>query len=351
MKKVLLIEDNKDMRENTEEILNLANYRVISASDGKAGINLAMEFQPDIILCDIIMPTLDGYGVLYSMHENDKLKHTPFIFLTAKSQREDIRQGMESGADDYITKPFSATELLGAIESRLKKADNLKDNCKITDKVHSLTNHDANGQELLEKLIDQSNVNRYKRKQRIYLEGNRPVRLLYLLKGKVKAYKTNEEGKELVVDLYNEGDFFGYVPLITNTAYKETTEAMDDCEVAVIPQPEFIGLLSDPVVAKKFMELLAKNISEKEEKLIEIAYNSLRKKVATSLLTLKSKYQLNDENYSIDMSRENLASIAGTAVESLVRTLTDFKNEKLIDIHHDRHIQILNEKSLLDMLN
>src|SRR6185436_19212243 len=126
MKTILLIEDNEDIRENTAEILELSNYKVIVAENGKIGVEKALEHKPDLIICDIMMPVLDGYGVLHAVHRNETIKNTPFIFLTAKSERSDFRRGMESGADDYITKPFSGTELLEAVDSRLKKFALLK---------------------------------------------------------------------------------------------------------------------------------------------------------------------------------------------------------------------------------
>ena len=121
MKKILLIEDNDDIRSNTAEILELSNYKVIVAENGKIGVEKAIEHRPDLIICDIMMPVLDGYGVLHAVHKNEAIKNTPFIFLTAKTERGDFRKGMELGADDYITKPFSGTELLNAIDSRSEK--------------------------------------------------------------------------------------------------------------------------------------------------------------------------------------------------------------------------------------
>lgn len=121
MKKILIIEDNEDIRSNTAEILELSNYQVIVAENGKVGVIKALETKPDLIICDIMMPELDGYGVLHAIQRNETLKNTPFIFLTAKTERADQRRGMEMGADDYITKPFDGTELLNAVSSRMKK--------------------------------------------------------------------------------------------------------------------------------------------------------------------------------------------------------------------------------------
>src|SRR4051812_20977154 len=105
MKKILLIEDNAGIRENTSEILSLANYSVITAENGKVGVELAQRERPDLIICDIMMPELDGYGVLHILGKKDDTASIPFIFLTAKTEKTDIRKGMNLGADDYLTKP------------------------------------------------------------------------------------------------------------------------------------------------------------------------------------------------------------------------------------------------------
>lgn len=334
MKTVLLIEDNTDIRENMAEILELANYNTLTAADGKEGVAMAVASQPDIIICDIMMPVLDGYGVIHMLQKNEKTQNIPFIFLTAKAERSEIRRGMELGADDYITKPFNGTELLNAIESRLRKADFVKQS--IPADIHGLDTliSTIGGSDVLQALKEDRSTDVYKKKQLIYNEGNHALRLFYIESGKVKTYKTNDDGKELVIDLYNAGDFFGYNALLEGTGYKESAEAIEDAEIAAIPRDEFEKLMnSNKEVMKKFIQLLAKNVSEKEKQLLSLAYNSLRKKVADALVTIYIKYNADESpNFTIDMSRENLANIAGTAKESLIRTLSDFKDEKLIDI-------------------
>jgi CRP/FNR family transcriptional regulator, cyclic AMP receptor protein len=353
MKKILLIEDNDDIRNNTAEILELSNYIVIQAENGIVGVEKAIEFKPDIIVCDIVMPLLDGYGVLHAIQRNEATKNTPFIFLTGKAERNDFRKGMEMGADDYITKPFNGTELLNAIDSRLKKIGLIKhEQLPGIEGLHYLMKS-ALGRDVLQSLTQDRNINRYKKKQIIYTEGNHPNKLFFVLKGKVKAFKCNEEGKELVTDLYNCGDFLGYVALLEDDVYKDTAEALEETELALIPKADFDELVhTNSEVAQKFIQLLAKNISEKENHLLGIAYNSLRKKVADALLMLQEKYQDNDAlPFMIDISRESLATIAGTAKESLIRTLSDFKGEKLIDIKKDGSVVIINRKKLEQLLN
>lgn len=350
MKKILLIEDNADVRNNTAEILELANYKVCTAENGKKGVEMALKEKPDLIVCDIMMPVLDGYGVLHAIQKNIGTMNTPFIFLTAKTERSEVRKGMESGADDYILKPFSGTELLNAVETRLKKLELLRQQIS-----HPQSCDDGEGEligHILKSLVDGRNINRYRRKQIIYFEGNRPVRLFYIQEGKVKTYKRNDEGKELVVELFSKGDFLGYTALLGESNYEETAEAIEDTQLAVIPKEDFDELMNKShELTTTFIKLLTKNIREKEEHLLGLAYNSLRRKVAAALLELEEKY--NQESlidFPIDISRESLATIAGTATESLIRTLADFKKEQLIDMDHGTII-LRNKYKLQNMFN
>lgn len=352
MKQLLLIEDNDEIRENTAEILELAGYRVRTAENGKIGVEYALLNKPDLIICDIMMPVLDGYGVLHLLNKNPELTGIPFIFLTAKADRNDFRKGMEMGADDYITKPFSDIELLNAVESRIKKNEILTRYYTPDAEGMSKLLNEFKGKDPLLTLAADRNINHYKKKQPIYTEGNHPNRLYYIQSGKVKTCKTNEAGKELTVGLFNEGDFFGYNALLEETVYKETAEAIEDSDISIIPKEDFEILLnSNKEVIHKFIKLLAKNVTEKENQLLGLAYNSLRKRVADALLTLQLKYQKETQDkFSIHISREDLANIAGTATESLIRTLSDFKSENLIEIK-EGNISILNQKKLEDMLN
>ena len=121
MKKILLIEDEYMVRLSIRELLENNNYKVFSASDGIEGIQLAKEINPHLIICDVTMPQLNGYEVIETIKKEPGFEAVPFIFLTAKAEITDIREGMELGADDYITKPYRAVSLLKAIEIRLKK--------------------------------------------------------------------------------------------------------------------------------------------------------------------------------------------------------------------------------------
>lgn len=126
MKKILVIEDEAAIRESIVELLEAENFKAMGAEDGKAGVQVAQDYLPDMILCDVMMPELDGYGVLHSLRQNPATATIPFIFLTARVSKTDFRQGMELGADDYLTKPCTASELLSAINSRFEKQEKLQ---------------------------------------------------------------------------------------------------------------------------------------------------------------------------------------------------------------------------------
>jgi CheY-like chemotaxis protein len=351
MKTILVIEDNKNILENTAEILELSNYRVITATNGKSGVEQAIENKPDLILCDIMMPGVDGYGVLHMVQKNPDLEQTPFIFLTAKTEHSEVRKGMSLGADDYITKPFEPTDLLNTIESRLKKADLTRR--KIERGINGVNEMISfiGGEQMLKRFVEGRHVDRYRKGQRIFSEGNHPIRLYYVQKGKVKVFKTNDTGKELILNIVNSGEFFGYVALLEDTFYREYADTLEECEIIGIPKNEFDELMhSNSEVSRKFIKLLANDVLHREERLVHIAYNSLRKKVADALLLLKEKFKDHPGEFTIHIGRENLAAVAGTATESLIRTLTDFKAEKLIDVR-DANITILDEQKLKRMVN
>jgi DNA-binding response OmpR family regulator len=348
MKKILVIEDNIEVRENIAEILELSNYEAITAEDGKKGIELALTEMPDLIVCDIMMPVLDGYGVLHLLNKHIETYGIPFIFLTAKSEKTDLRKGMEMGADDYITKPFDSIELLNAIEIRLKKAETIKQHTSRKGNDVNVLINEIKTTANLQLTSNERELYDYKKKQVIYSEGQRPKAVYYVKSGKVKTYKNNEDGKELITNMYSAGDFFGYTYVLEEISYKENAQVLEDAEIMHIPKDDFLALISgDAQVAKQFIKLIAHNVHDKEENLLNLAYSSLRKKVAYHLLQVFDKFKKDNAN-TIHLSRENLAQTAGIATESLIRTLSDFKSEKLINIEGTA-ITILNETKLRDL--
>ncbi len=338
MATILVIEDEEDIRLNISELLSLAKHNVLTAANGKEGVEIARSEHPDLIISDIMMPYIDGFGVLHILKKDRETYNIPFIFLTSKIEIENLRQAMTLGANDYIIKPFEGSELLNTVETRLKIAHEFLQQRQVQPAVPGRLAKEAvtvdiagPARDPLSELLDRCDVAEYLKKQVIYKEGAVPRFLYYIKKGKVKTFKSHEDGKDLVMGLFGEHDFIGYAPLLESVFHIETAEATEDTELILIPKTDFEKLIEvHPQVMKQFIVLLAKNLMEKEEQLLGVAYNTLRKKVAGALVSIGKKYKYKDEHYAISMSRDELASIAGTATESLIRTLTEFRHEKLI---------------------
>tara|TARA_R110000868_G_scaffold136879_1_gene350031 strand:- start:6311 stop:7378 length:1068 start_codon:yes stop_codon:yes gene_type:complete len=349
MKKILLIEDNKDVRENTADILELANYQVATAKNGKIGVELAEQYGPDLIICDIMMPQLDGYGVLELMGKSSKTASIPFIFLTAKTDRAEVRLGMNLGADDYLTKPFEENELLEAIASRLRKNDFLKKEIAKNMKGLNKFLDEASQYSDLKSLSKNYSLKKYQKKDIIFWEGDNAHALYFIEQGSVKTYKGTESGKEFVTGIYGPGDFIGQLSLLNSKkAYVENAMVLEDAELCAIPREDFTKLLyGNSMVSQKFIGMISNNLMHMKEQLVDMAFASVRQRAAKALLELYDKDVIQDKpNFGIGIPREDFAGLIGTATETAIRALSDFKDEGLITTDHGRKIIILNEKGL-----
>lgn len=356
MKKILLIEDNKDVCENTADILELSNYEVATAENGKIGVDKVRAVKPDLILCDIMMPVMDGYEVLEELSKDHETARIPFIFLTAKVDKSDFRKGMNLGADDYLTKPFEEHELLEAVTSRLKKADFLrKEFSKSIEGIHEFfqdATHYLNLEHIT--ITREYSPKRYNKKEFIFMEGDGANSLYFIESGTVKTYKSMETGKEFVTGLYKAGDFIGQLSLLNpKGTYLETAIAIENTEAYSIPKSNFIHLLyENKEVAHKFMDIISNNLIEVQEKLVNMAYASVRQRVAKALLDLYKKGIIKDlPNEGLDIPREDFAGMIGTATETAIRTLSDFKEEGLITMGRAKRIILLNKEALQHIVN
>ena len=349
MKKVLIIEDNTEFRENTAELLELANYEVMTADNGRSGIQMALTQLPDIIICDIIMPEANGYTVLEVLSQNEKTAGIPFIFLSAKDQKEDIRKGMSLGADDYIDKPFKTEELLKVLEIRLKKNAFLKQSITKTPKGINHFFHKASeylNQELLSK---NRKYKLFKDRDIIFWEGDAAHHLYFIEKGNVKTYMVAENGKEIVTGWYGRGEFFGQLSLLGNEGtYIESAITLEYAKVLDIPKQDFIGLIhQDMELANKFLEIISNNTLHLQEKLIDMAYSSVNQRTAKALLELHEKGILRDEHQQgVNILRDDLASMIGVAKETAIRTLTKFKEMGLIGTDSRKKLTLLDKDKL-----
>ncbi len=331
-KKILLIEDSVDIRESTAEILDLAGYDVATAENGKIGVEMALTYFPEIILCDIMMPELDGYGVLYLLSKNELTAHIPFIFLTAKAEKTDLRKGMEMGADDYLIKPFTDMDLLNSIEVRLQKRDRLTKNLGRSASLDHLIN-EARSAKLLQELSESSRIRTYKKKQSIYNDGDSPSNVYLVKTGSVRTFMVYEDGREITTGIFVSGEFFGYDTILLNKTYTDNAETFEPSDLHLISRENFNALIfKDHGISKRFIELLSGNVKQKQDQLLKLAYNSVRKRVADALVSLAEKFGEPQSDYVIiKVARDDIAAMVGTACETISRTLADFKEEKLIE--------------------
>ncbi len=346
MKKILFIEDDTVVRENTAELLELSDYEVVTAANGRIGVELAKKELPDIIICDIMMPELDGYGVLQALAQKPETQQIPFIFLSAKTEHKDIRRGMDLGADDYLTKPFEEEELISAIESRLAKVSILKKlqesgkspvSVEEDQKINTLND--------LREFMKGYDLHTYKTGETIYEVGKQGNYFFLVDRGVVKNHRIDDYGKELITSIYKEGDFFGNTSFSKNSPYEEYATAMEETRLYAVTKDELKDILiKNNKITLDLLDVLGDNISGIKEQLLEMAYGSVRKKTARTILLFSQKIR-RYPTQSIRISRSDLASVAGMASESLIRTLSDFKKEGLIEIE-GRNIKILDVEKL-----
>ncbi|WP_178988325.1 response regulator [Winogradskyella schleiferi] len=349
MKTVLLIEDDTVLRENTAELLELSNYDVITATNGEIGLEKALREKPDIIVCDIMMPILDGYGVLEGLSKHNETKFIPFIFLSAKTEHKDVRKGMDFGADDYITKPFTEDEIVSAIESRIAKANLFKEE-RESDKRINETNEDElrTLNDLKNFFDDNGTVFSYHKDDIIYKEGHNSNYIYLILKGIVRCYKFDEKGKELTTALHKEDDLFGYTSFTQNIPYRETAAALEDLEMVGVSKAELKDVLDkNHKVTLEVIQLLTDDITGVKDQLLQMAYSSVKRKTASTILRFAEKINSKPDD-PIKISRYDLASVAGIATETFIRTMSDFKKQGLIEMD-GRNIKVIDLEKLKDI--
>jgi CRP/FNR family transcriptional regulator, polysaccharide utilization system transcription regulator len=330
--KILIIEDNRDVRENLSEILTLSGYETFTASNGKEGVQAALSQTPDLILCDIMMPELDGYGVLRILSKNETISNVPFIFLSAKTEMGDVRRGMTLGADDYITKPFDDVELLDTIEVRLQKR---KNSGGPSGTIHSIINLPS-GEHVIGALPDalkEGEPRMIRKKDLLFSEGQTCRNVFIIQSGRAIATKIDDYSKEVVTRLYQAPMIIGVSSAFTGQRYQETVKAFEDLEVIPVKKDDFLKyVLHEPSSAFYFLQQMASYQVKADEKLLLQAFGSVRMKLAATLIDLYSSYE-EEGKAVIPVSREDLASMAGTAKETIIRCLSEFKEEGLVTIH------------------
>ena len=325
---------------------------MVQADNGKAGIELARQNRPDLIICDIMMPELDGYGVLHIVRKDPDLADTPFVFLTAKAELGNFRTGMNLGADDYLTKPFDDLTLLKAVEIRLNKnAETPPDPTTSSARQDKLMRAILNQAGTRETLCENYPTTQYNRKHRLFTAGTWPTALYLVHQGVVKLSKQDALGNEYITSLLGTGDFVGYLPLLQDDPYAETAELLEDAQVCTIPRADVTALLHYPDVVDELIRMLTGEVASLQDRLLKLAYQPVRKRVTEALLMVQQKFyplptSPQPENLSasaqdnpapvvsppMTLSRENWAHLVGASTETVIRILSDLRTEGLIDI-------------------
>jgi CRP-like cAMP-binding protein len=200
-----------------------------------------------------------------------------------------------------------------------------------------------------QKLSENRPTRIFKKKEFVFMEGQTPSDLYFIISGEVKTYKANYDGKELITGIHSAGDFLGYVPLLEERQHNESAEVLEESEISIIPKHDFLTVIySSKDIARKFIKMLSNNLIEAENRLLDLAYQSVRQRVAGALLKIYNQHNVPNKKEIITIARKDISNMIGTATESLNRTLADFKDEGLIEIS-DEGIKI-REKAKLEHL-
>lgn len=343
---ILIIEDNKEVRENLAEILELYGYATRTVNNGIEGVKAAIEHLPDIILCDVMMPELDGFGVLNLLAENDRTAAIPFVFITARAEAEDIRRGMNLGADDYITKPFYKDELLQVVRTRLKKAT-LRSPASPTPTLH-LSDPERGLRNLENAFAANGSTRTYDSGDTLVREGDHLHFVYRVQRGRVHLSRTHEYGRDYIIAEIGPGEIFGIPSVLEGTPLHYTARAAGSSQSVcqLLPTSRLLTLInSDRTVTEALMHLLAGRVVRHGQHLVNQAYDSVRRRTALVLCDLQER----NSDDPIVLSREELAQMVGTTKESVIRALSDFKRDHLLRTE-GRNIHILAPAELRGLL-
>ena len=222
MKTILFVESDDAIRKEVADMMGMAHYHILTAKNGKEGFTSTKKYLPDIVVSAMVMPIIDGLGLLYMLRHDPVTEAIPVIFLASRTDRSDFRNAMDSGADDFITKPFNADELFKAIENRLRRVEAIRK--KFTANIKNLN--------ATESVTVSEMGATYEEKGFYQKEALKPINytqnsLYFICNNRVKALKTYEDGKQLIMALYNDEIFLGYIALLAESTYKKMVNIID----------------------------------------------------------------------------------------------------------------------------
>ena len=340
---IVVIEDQEAVRENLAETLELDGYRVVAAADGHEGVRAVREHSPHLVLCDVMMPRLDGFGVLKILRDDDATRHIPLVFLTARAEREDLRRGMNLGAADYVTKPFFQDELLTVVRERVLPEGSPGD----APAAPRGNGPGAAGEvdAMLAELQARGRERGYDERAPIYFRGDPTRAVGRVLEGRVRLYRETAFDKALTIDTVGAGGWFGIDDALAGGAHALTAAAHPRARVALVEVAELRGALARrPELWWWLGGQLAQDLSLRGEQLLQIAYFSVRKRVAEFLL--RAAGRANAASPRADLRREDIAEAVGTTPESVTRVLTEFRRDGLVALGGPGEIELADRDGL-----
>ncbi len=324
--RLLLLEHNSAYQATISEVLIAAGYQVTVAHEGWAGLALARQQPPDLILCAASLSGLDGYALLHLCRQTPTLRAVPFIILGQEAAWPALRRAMERGADDYLPQSCEASSLLLSVAARLLRAGS-----EPNDAAASTPPQETGF--TLAALAASYPPRLMARRQTVYAEGDKPRYLYYVHAGRVKTTKTTSFGKELITSIYYTQDFFGFKDLLEQGMHLEAALAIEDTVLHCIPAADFWQHLRCPNISLEVMRQLAGRKRVREAMLLDMAYHSLRRRLANALLLLHEQAEAHGHVPPyIQLTREDLAALVGITPESVSRTLSEFRHDHLLEV-------------------
>ena len=344
---ILVIDDVQDVRENVAELLELSGHHVLQAEDGYAGIRMAKQHGPDLIVCDIMMPGIDGYGVAEILARHRSTQHIPLIYLTAKAESIDFKKGLQKGAVDYITKPFEGHELVESVALRLKQISASKPRDA----------SDTGWKNWVEYLYTDAPVDLvgtpYDRlelpsEKVLFAQKEQANHVYFIRSGAIRWEYMDALGRSFCFNLSRGGDFVGWTFDFQEGSHAYTAIAVTPCELVRIPMVQVQELLlSQPGMALTWGEIELEQQAKLMTTTAGLLFGTARQNLARVLLSFA---EWDGNHWVLDLPREILAKSTGLAYETVIRLISQFKADGLL-VTKGRRISLLDRNGILKLQN
>lgn len=331
-KQVVIIGDGSEVLISLQDLLSKSGFTISAAINGEEGVLMSSECNPELIICNVNLADMKGFELLKVLRSNPLIQNIPILFLnetTAFIHKEFKEFGLNN--DDFIDLHYDPRSTIDKINRIILKYRSEEEQRRNTSEILDVLFSKSNEQKYFSEFSKFEKLRIFAQKEMIYEESDIPQLLYYVKSGGIKIYKTSSYGKELITQVISEGQFFGYRPLLLQTKYSNSAQALEKTSLLVVPKIAFTSLFkTSKIFTERFITMMSETAVNFEQELLEMAYSSVRRRVARALLTFVGDNNLNPRIH-LSISRENLAAKAGTAKETLIRTLSEFKSEGIIN--------------------